>query len=122
MLQRATCRYIGTALTSHRRRSALHPIAKAFHSAELEYVFGTLDVRQGATWKPEDRKLSEQMMGYWANFAKTGNPNGPDLPKWPRYDTDHAIIHLNAPITVGPDANRSKYQYLSTVETAQSRR
>jgi para-nitrobenzyl esterase len=100
----------------------LHPIAKAFHSAELEYVFGTLDVRQGATWKPEDRKLSEQMMGYWANFANTGNPNGPGLPNWPRYDTDHAIIHLNAPITVGPDANRSKYQYLSTLETEQPRR
>ena len=59
------------------------------------------------------------MMGYWTNFAKTGNPNGPGLPKWPRYDTDHAIIHLNAPITVGPDASRSKYQYLSAVETAQ---
>jgi para-nitrobenzyl esterase len=100
----------------------LHPIARAFHSAELEYVFGTLDVRHGATWRPEDRKLSEQMMGYWTNFAKTGNPNGPGLPNWPRYDTEHAIIHLKDPITAGPDANRSKYQYLSTAETAQSRR
>jgi para-nitrobenzyl esterase len=100
----------------------LHPIAKAFHSAELEYVFGTLDVRQGATWKPEDRKLSEQMMGYWTNFAKTGDPNSPGLPRWPRYDAHHAIIHLNDHITVGPDANRSKYQYLSTAETAQPRR
>ncbi len=94
----------------------LHPVPKAFHSAELEYVFGTLDVRQGATWKPEDRVLSQQMISYWTNFAKTGDPNGGGLPVWPRYDTEHAILHLDKNITAGPDANRAKYQYLSTAE------
>jgi len=49
----------------------------AFHSDDIEYVFGTLDTRPGAVWRPEDRKLSEEMMSYWTNFAKTGNPNGP---------------------------------------------
>jgi para-nitrobenzyl esterase len=111
-------RYSFDALSPPER---LHPVAKAFHSAELEYVFGTLDVRQGATWKPEDRKLSEQMISYWTNFAKTGDPNGQGLPRWPRYDTDHAIIHLDDTITAGPDANHSKYQYLSTAETSQPR-
>ncbi len=94
----------------------LHPIAKAFHSAELEYVFGTLDVRQGATWRPEDRTLSQEMMDYWTNFAKTGDPNGAGLPKWPRYDAEGTILHLDKEITAGPDANRAKYQYLSTTE------
>ena len=45
--------------------------ALAFHSDDIEYVFGTLDTRPGAVWQPEDRKLSEQMMSYWTNFAKT---------------------------------------------------
>jgi para-nitrobenzyl esterase len=94
----------------------LHPTAKAFHSAELEYVFGTLDVRQGATWKPEDRTLSQLMMDYWTNFAKTGDPNGAGLPRWPRYDADGGILHLDKSITAGPDANRAKYQYLSVAE------
>ena len=94
----------------------LHPVAKAFHSAELEYVFGTLDVRQGATWKPEDRNLSQKMMEYWTNFAKTGDPNGTGLVRWPRYDADGAVLHLDKEITARPDANRAKYQFLSTVE------
>lgn len=47
----------------------------AFHSAELWYMFGTTD----RCWRglgAEDRALSDRMMDYWTNFAKTGNPNG----------------------------------------------
>ena len=53
-------------------------VDEAFYSAELRYVFGTLD----RCWRPftaEDRQLSERMMDYWTNFAKTGNPNGPGI-------------------------------------------
>ena len=92
----------------------LHPVAKAFHSAELEYVFGTLDVRQGAMWQPADRVLSGQMMDYWTNFAKTGNPNGAGLPKWSRYDTEKAVMHLDTRITAGPDATRAEFEFLAT--------
>lgn len=96
----------------------LHPLPKAFHSAELEYVFGTLDVRKGATWTQADRTLSTQMIGYWTNFAKTGDPNGSGLPTWPRYDTGKAVLHLDTTITSGPDANRAAYQFLSTAGSA----
>lgn len=53
----------------------------AFHSSELWYVFGTLD----KCWRPmeqADYELSERMVSYWTNFAKTGNPNGEGLPQW----------------------------------------
>mgnify|MGYP003335992332 CR=1 FL=1 len=53
----------------------------AYHGAEMAYAYGTLDVlnRFGRTraWTDEDRRYSEAMMGYWVNFARTGNPNGP---------------------------------------------
>ena len=95
--------------------SEVHPVAGyAFHSDELEYVFGTLDTRRGATWRPEDRRLSEQLIGYWTNFARSGDPNGGGLPHWPRYDGDKALIHLDNPITVGPDASRAQFEFLVT--------
>ncbi len=59
-----------------------------------------------------DRKLSDQMMGYWTNFAKTGDPNGPGLPTWPSYSKDGLLIHLDSPITSGPDTLRPRYEFL----------
>jgi para-nitrobenzyl esterase len=86
--------------------------AEAFHSDEIEYVFGTLDTRPNSTWRPEDRKLSEQMMDYWTNFAKTGNPNGPGLLEWPVYEAGDPLIHFDATITVGTDTLRPRYEFL----------
>ncbi len=92
----------------------LHPTGKyAFHSTELEYVFGTLDVRQGATWQPADRKLSDEVITYWTNFARTGDPNGSGLPRWPRYDKEQKIIHLDDPITITPDSTRAEFEFLA---------
>jgi para-nitrobenzyl esterase len=93
--------------------SKFHAGSFAFHSDDIEYVFGTLETRPESEWRPEDRKLSEQMMSYWTNFARTGDPNGPGLPLWPRYSKDDAVLHLDSTITVAPDKLRARYEFLS---------
>ncbi len=93
--------------------SKFHPGTFAFHSDDIEYVFGTLDTRPGWEVRPEDRTLSEQIMTYWTNFAKTGDPNGAGVPTWPKYSDDgFPLIHLNSTITSGPDALRPRYLFL----------
>ncbi len=62
------------------RQRAIHPAPT--HSAEIEFVFGAL-ASKNLPWRPEDKALSDLMSSYWANFAKTGDPNGAGLPVWP---------------------------------------
>jgi para-nitrobenzyl esterase len=59
------------------------PIPKgAVHSAEIEYAMGNLDGNKDYAWTEADYSVSETMMNYFANFIKTGNPNGEKLPVW----------------------------------------
>jgi para-nitrobenzyl esterase len=59
----------------------------ASHADELGYVFRNLGGPGGAP-RPEDVAMSELVSSYWTNFAKTGDPNGAGLPKWPAYTVD----------------------------------
>jgi para-nitrobenzyl esterase len=85
----------------------------AYHSCEIEYVFGNLDSKK-LPWRPEDRQLSDLVSAYWTNFAKNGDPNGPGLPKWPVYGVKsrHALLRLNPIPSAAADIYRKRYQFL----------
>ena len=89
----------------------------AYHSAEIEFVFGAL-ASKNLPWRPQDNALSDLMSTYWSNFAKTGDPNGPDLPKWPVYNaqTDYQVMHLDATSQAEPDAHRARYLFLDSLK------
>jgi para-nitrobenzyl esterase len=91
------------------------PQLGAFHSAEIEYVFGQLDSKAGVAWRAEDRQLSEQMQKYWANFARSGDPNGPGLPKWPVYSAAEGwpVMFLDARAAAHKDELRQRYLFLA---------
>jgi para-nitrobenzyl esterase len=54
----------------------------AVHSADIEYAMGTLDTNEYYDWNEDDHAISKLFLTYYANFCKTGNPNGKGLPQW----------------------------------------
>jgi para-nitrobenzyl esterase len=76
-------------------------------------VFGALPSKK-LPWRDEDRKVSALMMDYWSNFAKTGDPNGPGLPKWPAYNrsAEKSVMHLSAEPRVTSDDHRARFEAL----------
>ncbi len=87
----------------------------AAHASDIPYAFGDLAYSPGVSWEPADWKLSEAMETYWSNFARTGNPNGPGVPEWPRYDKDggYQVQHLDASIAAAPERHRDRFEFWS---------
>ena len=54
----------------------------AVHSADIEYAMGNLKTNEYYDWQEEDYAISKLFLTYYANFCKTGNPNGEGLPQW----------------------------------------
>jgi para-nitrobenzyl esterase len=64
----------------------------AFHTSDVPYSFNYFSPLRKQYWTDADYKLGETMSSYWANFAKTGNPNGQGLPSWPVCKGENAQI------------------------------
>ncbi|MGZ3370144.1 MAG: carboxylesterase/lipase family protein [Caulobacteraceae bacterium] len=91
------------------------------HASEIAYVFNNLEkpheIPDAASPElsakdPKAIKLADQMGSYWTNFAKTGNPNGPGLPKWP------SVKELKPGETMVLDVNPGKGEALTDAQIA----
>jgi para-nitrobenzyl esterase len=89
-----------------------------FHSADINFVFGMLTpvkMLHGGEPEPRDRELANQMMSYWVNFARTGNPNGPDLPAWPAYQNENPQVMLFDTVTqAAPESGTARFRFLES--------
>ena len=90
------------------------PIAKgAVHSAEIEYALGNLPTNRVYDWQPEDYAVSEIMQTFFANFIKTGNPNGLGVPEWKSIDNKSVhVMHIDVNTKLVEDKNGERYLLL----------
>jgi para-nitrobenzyl esterase len=98
--------YVASAMRERMR-------AGAPHGGEISFVFGTLGTGPGPAWtpSPEDLAVSRMAQSYWVNFARTGDPNGPGLPAWPRHDPGKDLIFDFRPdgsAGAGPDPRKAR--------------
>lgn len=80
------------------------------HAAEIPFVFDTLAAR-GEQPTKQDSAVARNTNTYWANFARTGDPNGRTVPHWPRHAVGRDSITDFRPdgtIAAGPDPRKER--------------
>lgn len=88
-----------------------------FHAAEIPFVFHFLAL---PGLEQEDIELSGQMAGYWARFARTGDPNGEGAPNWPRHsEREERYIVFNNPIDTGYGFRDRECDFVERIEAMQ---
>ncbi|MEH6912238.1 MAG: carboxylesterase family protein [Oceanicoccus sp.] len=85
--------------------------AGAYHASEIPFVFNNpFPLFPVNTF---DDALTNQIMTYWTNFAKRGNPNQPGMPAWPRFQpVDPQEMELGERVGMRPVERREKYEAL----------
>ncbi|CAG8145253.1 unnamed protein product [Penicillium olsonii] len=68
----------------------------AYHGAELWFVTNNIPYSDysSVSWNESDYKIESVMSSYWANFIKTGNPNGDGLTYWSPSSDNKTAMHL----------------------------
>lgn len=85
------------------------------HACEIEYCMGNLHLIKEYAWTPDDYKVSETMLNYFANFVKTGNPNGASLPNWPAaeaHDTTPPVMVIDVDSKAVDAKDDARYLFL----------
>jgi para-nitrobenzyl esterase len=94
----------------------------AAHTADIPYVFDHVQIPSEDFDLP-DRTVSEAMVGAWVHFAKVGNPNGPNLPEWPRYhEPDYRYLNYADRINTESDFRGSEIEFCRRVLEQAARR
>ena len=91
------------------------PATGAVHSAEIEYAMGNLSSNKVYAWTPEDYKVSKTMQAYFANFIKTGNPNGEGLPHWDPINGKNPppVMHIDVQTKEVPATTEDRYHTIN---------
>lgn len=90
------------------------PMPGASHASDIEYVLGNLASNKVFEWTADDVKVSNLAEMYFANFIKTGNPNGNGLLQWPasKPGSDFMIMDINTTNNVVPHTESKRYYFL----------
>jgi para-nitrobenzyl esterase len=107
--------YYFTKARPARRDGSAGPDPAAVHSGEIEYALGNLATNRVFAWTAADHAVSATMEGYFANFIKTGDPNGPGLPHWPAATPkDGGLLRQEIGVDTHTfvDHNKSRYEFL----------
>lgn len=102
-----------------KRDGSAGPDPGAVHSGEIEYALGNLSGNAVYAWTDDDRRVSATMEGYWANFIRTGDPNGPDLPHWPASAPKDAGLQrqvIGVRTYTRVDHGAARYEFLQRVD------
>ena len=90
-----------------------NPSLSCNHAGELPYAYGNLWRYRKGIYNESDYALSDQMQRYWANFVKTGDPNGERLPVWNmQTETEHRLLELGEVLQMREDPNLEVYEIL----------
>jgi len=91
------------------------------HGVTVPFVFRTVDAAKSMVGLgPERRPLSDRMSEAWLAFARTGNPDHPGLPYWPRFDaaTRATMIFDNTCVVID-DPDRAERLAMAAVPPMQ---
>ena len=88
----------------------------AHHGAEIGYAFNTLVAQEGDAPEVVDEALTTAMMGYWTQFAKSGDPNAEGLVEWPAYSgEERSFLELGDTIVVGSALGAERLDQLESI-------
>lgn len=88
----------------------------AAHATDIEFVFDALDARP-LPWRPVDRAVAGDMVTWWTNFARTGDPNGEGVAAWPAWNAStRQVLRIRETSAAEDEQHRSRYELFDRAE------